>query len=162
MLRRFLILAGLCAAGLLAGCKGASQPHVHALRATSLQHDWLADLATPALAGTRAQRLRRLLRERALASGAQIVSLRVFTPSSPALTIAVADPARYLKHSLRPVVAVIGARPAYLRIVDAHGKPVLEWYQTGTHGALSVRPGLEGCSPIVAVGWWHVPPCPAR
>jgi hypothetical protein len=157
-----LVVAGLASVGLVAGCKGESRPSVHALPASSLQREWLAHLPTMTAHGTRAQRLERLLRHKASASGAEIVGLRVFPPAAPALTIAVTDPAGYLRHSLRPILVVIGGRPAYLRIVDAHGKPVLEWYQTGRAGALSVRPGLEGCSPIVAFGWQHVPPCAAR
>jgi hypothetical protein len=97
--------------------------------------------------------------------GVQIVNVSAYRmqSSSPAITLAVSDPASFLKHRLDPIVrATSPYEEAYIRVVDASGGAVLEWYKTGAGGALYVRPGLEGCSPIGAQGWGNIPSCPAR
>jgi hypothetical protein len=40
---------------------------------------------------------------------------------------------------------------------------VLEWSLAGNGGSVYVKPGLESCSPVVALGWpWNLPPCPSK
>lgn len=95
----------------------------------------------------------------------QIVNVSAYrTPSvSPAITVAVSDPASFLKDGLDAIVRATYPYPAaYIRVVDASGGRVLEWYKTGGGGALSVRPDLEGCSPIADHGLGNPPPCPAH
>ncbi|MGD0274002.1 MAG: hypothetical protein ABSB96_09780 [Gaiellaceae bacterium] len=110
--------------------------------------------------------------------GVEIVRLKVF--ESPALTtslvLAASRPAYFLLHQLKPIIPQLTASgndiAYYLRVVDARGKNVLEWSgrparsssaKAFFHGTLYVRPGLEGCSPIVAVGFsTSIPPCPSK
>jgi hypothetical protein len=105
------------------------------------------------------------IRRSARDGGVQVVNITTYrTPAlSPAITLAVFEPAAFLKHRLDPIVqATSPYSAAYVRIVDAAGGRVLEWYKTGSGGALSVRPGLQGCSPISNQGLGNDPPCPAH
>jgi hypothetical protein len=110
--------------------------------------------------------------------GVQIVSLRIYSTAAlapslaPALVLAVARPAYFLRHQLKPILPHLttneNVNAYYLRIVDGRAKPVLEWDGSSLRGApysegsLYVRPGLKGCSPITALGWSRIPPCPSK
>jgi hypothetical protein len=77
-----------------------------------------------------------------------------------AVVVRAARPARYLLGMARLLTAMGGV--AYVRVVDAHGRRVFEWYTTGSGGMLYVRHDLEGCSQAKALGWSKIPPCPLR
>jgi hypothetical protein len=77
------------------------------------------------------------------------------------------DPAPFLKHRLQRFLdrtLLAHRQDVYLRIVDAHGRGVLEWSLTGPHGTLWIRHDVFACSPIqpvsVAYGTKY-PSCPA-
>ena len=185
-----LAAAVLASAGLLAGCGTRNSPrtlttlHGGILEPTStLELNWFARLGLtpnpPAATSVRADRLAESIRRAVRKPGVQIVSLRIYstptlTPSlAPALLLTVARPAYFLRHQLKPVLPLLTARQGrlgayYLRIVDGQKKRVLEWTGSSlrgskeSQGSLYVRPGLEGCSPITALGWDLVPPCPSK
>jgi hypothetical protein len=101
-------------------------------------------------------------------SGGQVVRLvvRRAPEAAPELVIASSHPARYLKHGLPRLLPLLrGDNSLYLAVLDGRGRLALEWALNGdtnpNHGSLYVRPGLERCSPIVAIGWpSRLPPCP--
>ena len=185
---RVAVLAAvvLVSVALLAGC-GTRQgqqttPNVGALRPSPTARSWFGRLglalSVPVATGVRADKRAESIRRAAKGPGVQIVSLRIYsTPAlapslAPALVLAVARPAYFLRHQLKPVLPHLTTRgnvnAYYLRIVDGQAKPVLEWTGSSLRGApysegsVYVRPGLEGCSPIVAIGWDRVPPCPSK
>jgi hypothetical protein len=138
-----------------------------------LERQWLArlglTLSAPAVTSARADRIAESIRRAAEKPGVQVVSLKIYAAPAPApaLVLAVARPTFFLRHQLKPILSRLGD-PRYLRIVDAKAKRVLEWYGApargalASEGALGVRHGLEGCSPIVALGWSRIPPCPSK
>jgi hypothetical protein len=96
----------------------------------------------------------RLLRREALAARAEPVDVRA-VGGAAAVTLAVSDPARFLKHRLQRFLdrTLLAHREnAYLRIVDGHGGRVLEWSVEGPHGSLWIRPDVFECSPIQPIG----------
>jgi hypothetical protein len=147
-----------------------------------MERNWLGrlglTLSAPAATGVRVDRRAESIRRAVQKPGVQVVSLRIYsTPAlapslAPALVLAVARPAYFLRHQLKPVLPHLATsgnvNAYYLRIVDGQAKPVLEWTgsslrgATNSEGSLSVRPGLEGCSPIEALGWMRIPPCPSK
>ena len=150
-----------------AGCGPAARQAAPSHVATRLERDWLHvsgvhGTSAPVAHGPVARRLAQRLRSASLRAGAQVVSLRVYRLSepAPALVLATGDPAGFLRHRLKPIVDLLAAGPHYLDVVDRSGARVLEWYWGANEGALGVRPGLEGCSPVVAMGWQNIPPCP--
>lgn len=113
----------------------------------------------------------------AKASGAEIVSLRIVKPRylAAAVTLRVADPARFLKHRLLTFLEAV-PDPSnsqydglYVLVTDRSGSfvwltamTVGETTSGGEHGA---RPDLIGCDPIPRIGGpigadHDVPPCP--
>jgi hypothetical protein len=168
--RAFALTGMLVALFVAAGCADHSRlstPHVRSVPPSPLERKWLGSRSTQP-PSRRAKTPKRITRAVALAAhngGVQLVDVTTYRmPSrSPAITLAVSEPASFLRHGLDPIVrATVPYNEAYIRIVDAAGGRILEWYKTGTGGALYVRPGLEGCSPIMAYGWGHVAQCPAR
>jgi hypothetical protein len=154
----FVVLAAV-----LAGCghHAAAIPHVARVAPTSLGRSFLVDLR-----GEPSRRYVRLLRREALAARAEPVDVRA-VPGGAAATLAVSDPAAFLKHRLRGFMdrtLFAHRQNAYLRIVDGRGARVLEWSVTGPHGTLWIRPDVLKCSPIYPMGvpvGAKYPRCPA-
>jgi hypothetical protein len=147
----------------LAGC-GQHQvaiPHLAHVAPTALGRSFLVGLS-----GKPRPRYVRLVRREALAGRAEPVDVRAVRGGAAA-TLAVSDPAAFLKHRLQGFLdRTLFARRqnAYLRIVDGHGGPVLEWSVTGPHGSLWIRPDVFACSPIqpISVPYGKTfPRCPA-
>jgi hypothetical protein len=174
--RTIAAVLGLCL--LFVPASGGSSGRVASVRAervppTKLELLWrqrVARLAigNPIVSERRALHVRRELAKATNNSGALLVRLVVRRAPEPApeLVIASARPARYLKHGLPRLLPLLrGDNSLYLAVFDARGRLVLEWALNGdtnpNHGSLYVRPGLERCSPIVAIGWpSRLPPCP--
>jgi hypothetical protein len=147
-----------------AGCAHSqpSTPQVHALRASQLERQWRLHRSAHA---TTPRAVSQAIAMATRQGGVELVGVSTYgAPSlAPAITLAVSEPASFLRHRLEPIVrATRPYQAAYIRVVDASGERVLEWYKTGSGGALSVRPGLQGCSPLLAVGLADPPPCPAH
>ena len=153
----------LVLAALLAGCghRAAAIPHLGHVRPTALGRSFLVGLP-----GKPSRRYVRLVRREALAARAEPVDVRA-VGGAAAATLAVSDPAAFLKHRLKRFLDRTNLprrQDAYLRIVDGRGRPVLEWSYEGTSGSLWIRPSLFECSPIqpisVPFGTTY-PRCPA-
>jgi len=141
-----------------------------------MEREWLGKLgltqSTPVATGARADKVSAPILKAALVPGVQIVSLNVYStpklasPLAPALVLAVARPAYFLRHQLKPILPRLTGNgkgaASYLLVVDMRAKRVLEWYSTRHGGSLYVRRGLESCSPIVAHGWGSLSPCPSK
>src|SRR5207253_8023656 len=127
-------LAGLVVlAAVLVGCghHAAAIPHVAHVPPTALGRSFLVDLR-----GEPSRRYVRLLRREALAARAEPVDVRA-VQGGAAATLAVSDPAPFLKHRLQRFLdrtLFAHRQNAYLRIVDDRGGRVLEWSVTGAHG----------------------------
>jgi hypothetical protein len=108
----------------------------------------------------------RLLRREALAARAEPVDVRAVSGGA-AVTLAVSDPAAFLKHRLKRFLdrtLLAHRQNVYLRIVDGRGASVLEWSLTGPHGMLWIRRDVLKCSPIYPIGLAvgvKYPRCPA-
>jgi hypothetical protein len=147
----------------MAGCghHAAAIPHVAPVPPTALGRSFLVDLR-----GEPSRRYVRLLRREALAARAEPVDIRA-VPGGAAATLAVSDPAAFLKHRLQGFLdrtLFAHRQNAYLRIVDEHGGRVLEWSVTGPHGTLWIRHDVFECSPIYPLGVPYgakYPRCPA-
>jgi hypothetical protein len=108
------------------------------------------------------------LRQAAVQTHATVRLDRVYKLSSAygsqataqAVEVRTDQPARYLL-GMGGLLAAAG-RPAYIRVIDPRGQTVFEWYSARRQNMLYVRPGLEGCSPAIALGWSKIPRCPAR
>jgi hypothetical protein len=146
-----------------AGCghHAATIPHLARVPPTALGRSFLVDLS-----GKPSRRYVRLVRHEALAARAEPVDVRA-VPGGAAATLAVSDPAAFLKHRLQGFMdrtLFAHRQNAYLRIVDGHGARVLEWAVQGSSGTLWLRPDVFECSPIQPlsqpVGAKH-PRCPA-
>jgi hypothetical protein len=157
-----LLVVGL----VVAGC-GSHRLHLAAIRAaarpTPTERSWLGLVGRANLKG----RPRRGRLEREVAAGGGTVVRLSFAGTdgrAPDLVIASADPARYLRHGLGRVVRLLRHdQRLYVEVLDGRGRRVLEWTYGGSGGSLFVRPGLERCSPVVAVGWpSNLAPCPSR
>lgn len=196
---RATVLAAIAlasAAVLAAGCgtrhgqratSTVKTPNVQALRLSKMEREWLTrlglTLSAPAVTGARAEKREEAIRRAARKPGVQVVSLKIYsTPVrasslAPALVLAVARPAHFLRHQLRPIIPLLNGsgnvNAFYLRVVDERRKTVLEWSgrparnSSGNaffHGELYVRHGLERCSPIAAGGGPMIglPPCPSK
>ena len=150
-------------AALLAGCghHAAAIPHVAHVAPTSLGRSFVVDLR-----GAPSRRYVRLLRREALAARAEPVDVRA-VPGGAAATLAVSDPAAFLKRRLQGFLdrtLLAHRQNAYLRIVDGRGAGVLEWSVTGPHGSLWIRRDVFECSPIQPIGvpiGATYPSCPA-
>jgi hypothetical protein len=145
-------LAGLLVlAAVTAGCghHAAAIPRLARVPPTALGRSFLVDLS-----GKPSRHYVRLIRREALAARAEPVDVRA-VPGGAAATLAVSDPASFLKHRLRGFLdrtLFAHRQNAYLRIVDGRGASVLEWSVTGPHGSLWIRPSLLRCSPIYPIG----------
>ena len=125
-------------------------------------------VGNPIVSERRVASVRQRLAAVTASSGGLLVRLVVRRAPEPApeLVIASTHPAGYLKHGLPHLLPLLhGDNSLYLAVLDSRGRLVLEWALSGdtnpTHGSLYVRPGLERCSPIVAIGWpSQLPPCP--
>ena len=125
-------------------------------------------VGNPIVSERRVLRVHERLAAATTSSGGLLVRLLVRRAPEPApeLVIASTRPARYLKHGLPHLLPLLrGDNSLYLAVLDGRGGLVLEWALNGdtnpNHGSLYVRPGLERCSPIVAIGWpSRLPPCP--
>ncbi|MGC9974879.1 MAG: hypothetical protein ABSC36_05775 [Gaiellaceae bacterium] len=179
------IVATLAAALLFSGCGSQGQPatpHLKVVSPSATERGWLKGLnlavSSPAASTPAAERRAGAIQRLARVPGVETVRLKIYkTPAlTTSLVLAVSRPAYFLRHQLKPILPQLTANghatAYYLRIVDDHGKTVLEWSgrpersSSGGaffHGSLYVRPGLERCSPIVAVGWpMRLPPCPSK
>ena len=159
-----LRLAGLLVlAAVAAGCghHAAAIPRLAHVPPSALGRSFLVDLR-----GEPSRRYVRLLRGEALAARAEPVDVRA-VPGGAAATLAVSDPAAFLKHRLRRFLdrTLLAHREnVYLRIVDGHGGRVLEWSVEGPHGSLWIRRDVFQCSPIYPIGvpvGAKYPRCPA-
>jgi hypothetical protein len=127
-------------------------------------------IGNPLVSERRALHVRRDLAKATDNSGALLVRLTVRRAPEPApeLVIASAHPGRYLKHALPRLLPLLrGDNSLCLAVLDGRGRLALEWALNGdtnpSHGSLYVRPGLERCSPIVAMGWpARLPRCPTK
>jgi hypothetical protein len=169
-----LLLA--CMVVFVTACSGRGIARTHVSQAahpSSTELLWrrrVAQLAVgnPLVPVRRLAPVRRKLAAATIASGGRVVRLAVRRGPTPApeLVIAAAHPARYLKHRLQRLLLLLrDDHNLYLAVIDEQGRPALEWSLSGdtnpNHGSLYVRPGLERCSPIVALGWpSQLPPCP--
>jgi hypothetical protein len=141
-----------------------------------MEREWLGKLgltqSTPVATGARADKVAASILKVAWVPGVQVVSLNVYSapkpasPLAPALVLAVARPAYFLRHQLKPILPKLTGNgkgvASYLLVVDMRAKRVLEWYFSSKEGSLFVRHGLERCSPIVAHGWGSLSPCPSK
>jgi hypothetical protein len=154
-----LVVLAVLAAG--CGHHAAAIPRLAHVPPTSLGRSFLVDLR-----GRPSRGYVRLLRREALAARAEPVDVRA-VPGGAAATLAVSDPAAFLKHRLRGFLdrtLFAHRQNAYLRIVDDRGARVLEWSVTGPHGTLWIRPDVFECSPIQPMGVPYgktFPRCPA-
>jgi hypothetical protein len=143
-----LRLAGLVVlAAVAAGCghHAATIPRLAHVPPTSLERRFFVDFH-----GQPSGRYVQLLRREALAARAQPVDIRTVRGGAAA-TLAVSDPAAFLKHRLQGFLdrTLLAHREnVYLRIVDSHGGRVLEWSVQGPSGTLWIRPDVFECSPI--------------
>jgi hypothetical protein len=103
--------------------------------------------------------------------GAHIVELRVAaTPARAiAVTLRVADPAAFLKHSTLPLLRLLNTPGItllgyYLGIEDAAGRLVWATSRLPNSGGVFVIPSLDACSPVTHSegSLQQPPPCPAR
>jgi hypothetical protein len=158
---RFAGLLVLAAA--LAGCGHhvAAIPHLANVPPTARERRFL--IGSPGKPGGR---YIRLVRREALAARAEPVDVRA-APGAAAATLAVSDPATFLKHRLQRFLdrtLLTRHDNAYLRIVDGRGRGVREWSHAGSSGTLWIRPSLLECSPIQPIGLPYgpkYPHCPA-
>jgi hypothetical protein len=175
------IVAALAAAVLFSGCGSQAQPatpHLKVLSPSAIERGWLKGLnltvSSPAAFTPTAARRAGAIQGLARVPGVETMRPRVY--AAPALTtslvLTVSRPDYFLRHQLKPILPQLTANghatAYYLRIVDGRGKTVLEWSgrpvrsssgKVFFRGTLHVRPDLEGCSPIVAVGFSIIPPC---
>jgi hypothetical protein len=158
---RFAGLVVLAAVAAGCGHHAVAIPHLGRVPPTVLGRSFLVDLA-----GKPSRRYVRLVHREALAARAEPVDVRA-VPGGAAATLAVSDPAAFLKHRLQGFMdRTLFARRqnAYLRIVDGRGAGVLEWSVTGPHGSLWIRRDVFECSPIQPIGrpiGATYPRCPA-
>ena len=145
-----------------------------------MEREWLRKLgltqSTPVATGARADKVSAPILKAAWVPGVQVVSLNVYSapkPASslaPALVLAVARPAYFLRHQLKPILTKLSGKRSganYVLVVDEKAKRVLESYGAsfGSHseGSLYVKPGLYSCSPIVTLSPpLNPPPCPSK
>jgi len=159
-----LRLAGLVVlAAVPAGCghHAATIPRLAHVAPSALGRSFLADLR-----GESNRRYVRLLRREALAARAEPLGVRAVRGGA-AVTIAVSDPAPFLKHRLQRFLdrtRLVHRENVYLRVVDGHGDRVLEWSVQGPSGTLWIRPDVFACSPIQPISQpygAHHPRCAA-
>ncbi len=127
-----------------------------------MEREWLRKLgltqSTPVATGARADKVAASILKVAWVPGVQVVSLNVYStpklasPLAPALVLAVARPAYFLRHQLKPILPKLSGNgkgtPSYLLVVDLRAKRVLEWYSISSmEGSLYVRRGLEQLQP---------------
>ena len=141
----------------LAGCghHQAAIPRLAHVPPTALGRSFLVGLP-----GEPNPRYVRLVRREALAARAEPVDVRA-AGGAAAATLAVSDPATFLKHRLKRFLdrtLLARRQDVYLRIVDGRGGRVLEWSFKESHGSLWIRPDVFGCSPIQPISV----PYPAR
>jgi hypothetical protein len=146
-----------------AGCghHAAAIPRLAHVPPTALGRSFLVDVSRKP-----SPRYVRLLRREALAARAEPVDVRA-APGAASVTLAVSDPAPFLKHRLQGFLnrtLLAHRRDVYLRVVDGRGARVLEWSVTGTEGTLWIRHDVFECSPIQPLSLPVVaeyPRCPA-
>jgi hypothetical protein len=118
--------------------------------------------------GVAAVQLMKRVRAVALAQGAEVVSLRVYDLSArasltPVVTIAVSQPARFLRDSLLKMTSALNPTPHYLRVVDGDGRRILElWTPRPGRGGYSVVRKYAGCSNLTEEGLGIPSPCPSH
>jgi hypothetical protein len=150
-------------AAVLVGCghHATAIPHLARVPPSALGRSFLVDLR-----GEPIRRYVRLLRREALVARAEPVDVRAVRGGAAA-TLAVSDPAAFLKHRLKGFLdrtLFAHRQNAYLRIVDGRGDPVLEWSHRGSGGSLWIRRDVFECSPIYPIGvpfGAKYPRCPA-
>ena len=162
------IVGGVVLSVALASCGGSSFDLAaikQAARSTPTEKTWrqralAANPEHPPVPGSAIASAGKQLRQAVAAGGGEVVRLSFVWPA-PDLVVATTNPAHYLKHGLTRLTRILADHNnLYLAVVDRSGKLVLEWSHVANSGSLYVRPDLEGCSPIVALGWFKTPPCP--
>lgn len=184
-----LTVAALATAVLLTGCGAkhsrrttstAAAPNLQALPPSKTEREWLRILgltqSSPVATGARADEVAASILKVAWVPGVQVVSLNVYSipkrasALASALVVAVARPAYFLRHQLKPILTKLSGKRIgahYVLVVDEKAKRVLESFGAsfGSHseGSLYVRPGLYSCSPIVTLSPPpNPPPCPSK
>jgi hypothetical protein len=158
---RFAALLVLAAVAAGCGHHAAAIPHLGRVSPTDLGRSFLVDFP-----GKPGARYVRLLRREALAARAEPVDVHA-APGAASVTLAVSDPAPFLKHRLKGFLdrtLLAHRKNAYLRIVDGSGDRVLEWSVQGPSGTLWIRHDVFECSPIYPIGvpaGVKYPRCPA-
>jgi hypothetical protein len=106
--------------------------------------------------------LRRKVVSAADKSGASVVRVKVWsTPGTVEVVLATqVDPAEYLRHRLRPLVTLLGGSYPYVRVVDASGSRVFEWYRIPHEGGVWYPYPLTLCGPITVSPTLGTPSCP--
>ncbi len=150
----------------LAGCGGSAAPLVVVPSGDRLE--WVGELGRAQVVSDPA--LVKRVEAAASASGARALEVVVLAQGRrhvPAVTLESSDPAAYMKHRLRGFLQRIGYlesdAPAFVELVDEHGR--FAWSAGRFHdgGMVHPRPDLDQCSPIAhsqLVGS-KPPPCPA-
>jgi hypothetical protein len=173
---RTTIAVLLLLAALLVACDGSTQQAAPTVRPSSpspAEREYFAKFhTTPTRAsvahGLAAVQLTKKLRSVAVAQSAEVVSLRIYDLSArarltPVVTIAVSQPARFLRDSLVKMNGALNPRPHYLRVVDGDGRRILELWTSGPgRGGYSVVRKYAGCSNLTEEGLGMPPPCPSH
>lgn len=120
-----------------------------------------------------ADRVTAAVEEAAQQTGAELVDLELLRPHGLAfaVTLRTETPAAFLKHRLRsfleeipdPAHADLDGR--YVYVIDAEKRGFWSWGLYPYGGLHWVRPGLEGCDPVVPLGsrlGYNPPPCSAK
>jgi hypothetical protein len=107
----------------------------------------------------------------AASAKAQLAGVDVMRPGpiGVALTLSVADPARFLKHRAGSVLTVFSNQPTgilqrYLGVQGPTGSVIFEVANFPTGSSIYVAPNLVGCNPIPMIGMpgTKIPTCPAK
>lgn len=164
----------LLTVSLLVACGGSTQrvpPTVGHVPPSKYEREFFAKFHTTAAEaspahGVTAGLLSKRLRTVAVAQHAEVVSLRVYRLASdarltPVETVAVSQPAPFLRDSIDKILRALNPEPYYLRVLDAEGRDVLDIWTTG-HGrsGYTVQLKYRGCNPLTEDGLGGPPPCP--
>lgn len=166
----------LCLAVLLVACGGSTQqasPTLDHVPPSKFEREYFAKFHTTAAEasvahGVAAVQLTNRVRTAANAQGAEVVSLRVYNLAdharlTPVATIAVLQPARFLRDSLATMFHTLDPGPYYLRVLDGDGRHILDvWTPRPGRSGYSVERKYAGCSVLTENGTGIPPQCPSH
>jgi len=72
------------------------------------------------------------------------------------------NPAEYLVHRARLLVNLLGHGYPYVKVVNARGARIFEWYRLPRQGGVGFPRRLTNCSPVAVSPMVLTPPCPAK